>query len=69
MKSVGIITVHRLPNWGSAMQGYALQHVIANLGYNCECIDYIYPNEWHIKRGSWIPGKVTLKSRILRFLD
>ena len=67
MKSVGIITVHRLPNWGSAMQGYALQHVIANLGYNCECIDYIYPNEWHIKRGSWIPGKVALKSRILRF--
>lgn len=68
MKSVGIITVHRLSNWGSALQGYALQHIIEKLGYNCECIDYIYPNEWHIKRGSWVPGKVTFKSRILRLL-
>lgn len=68
MKSVGIITVHRLSNWGSAMQGYALQHVIKKMGYNCECIDYIYPNDWHIKRGSWIPGKINLKSRILGLL-
>lgn len=68
MKSVGIITVHRLSNWGSAMQGYALQHAIEKLGYYCECIDYIYPNSWHIKRGSWNPGKVTFKSRLLRLL-
>lgn len=68
MEKVGIITVHRLPNWGSAMQGYALQRVVMELGYDCECIDYIYPNEWHIKRGSWIPSKDGLKNKILRFL-
>ena len=67
MKKVGIITVHRLPNWGSAMQGYALQHIVRDLGYDSECIDYIYPNGWHIKRGSWVPSKSTLKNRILRF--
>lgn len=67
MKKVGIITVHRLSNWGSAMQGYALQRIVRDLGYDSECIDYIYPNEWHIKRGSWVPSKGTLKNRILRF--
>lgn len=68
MKSVGIITVHRLPNWGSLMQAYALQKIIESLGYNCECIDYIYPNDWHIKRGSWKPYKISLKTRIAEYL-
>lgn len=68
MKSVGIITVHRLPNWGSAMQGYALQKVISSLGYDSECVDYLYPNKWHIERGSWIPSKGSFKKKIARFL-
>ena len=68
MKSVGIITVHRLPNWGSVMQGYALQKVIEKLGYNCECVDYIYPNEWHISKGCWSPQHISLKNKIARFL-
>lgn len=68
MKKVGIITVHRLPNWGSVMQGYALQKVIEKLGYNCECIDYIYPNEWHISKGCWSPQHISLKNKIARFL-
>lgn len=68
MKKVGIITVHRLPNWGSVMQGYALQKVIEKLGYNCECVDYIYPNEWHISKGCWSPQHISLKNKIARFL-
>ena len=68
MKKVGIITVHRLPNWGSVMQGYALQQVIKQLGYKSECIDYKYPNEWHIERGSWIPGKERFKTKFARLL-
>lgn len=68
MQKVGIITVHRLPNWGSVLQGYALQQVIEHFGYKSECIDYIYPNEWHIERGSWIPGKERLKTKIARLL-
>ena len=40
MKTVGIITVHRLPNWGSAMQAYALQKAINSLGYKSQIIDY-----------------------------
>lgn len=68
MKSVGIITVHRLPNWGSVMQGYALQRKINQLGYQCECIDYIYPNEWHIRRGCWKPQHISFKTKISRLL-
>lgn len=64
MKRIGILTVHRLPNWGSAMQGYALQKVIQSLGYECECINYLYPNQWHIKRGSWKNNTPKLKTKI-----
>lgn len=50
------------------MQGYALQQIIKQLGYKCECIDYIYPNKWHIARGSWIPGKERMRTKIACFL-
>ena len=68
MKKIGIITVHRLPNWGSALQGYALQKVVESLGYVCECINYSYPNPWHEERGSWKRRIPPLKTRILRRL-
>ena len=64
MKKVGIITVHRLPNWGSVLQAYALQKIISKLGFDVENIDYKYPNEFHWARGKkW--GKK--KSPSLRF--
>ena len=65
---VGILTVHRLPNFGSVLQTYALYKTINSLGYDCEIIDYLYPNEWHIKKGCWHPKKGPLKRRIARYL-
>lgn len=47
MKKVGIITMHRVLNYGSSLQAYALYKKIIDLGYDCEIIDYIYPNEYH----------------------
>lgn len=61
---VGILTVHRLPNFGSVLQTYALYKTISSLGHDCEIIDYIYPNDWHIKKGCWHPQKAPLKRRI-----
>jgi len=61
---VGILTVHRLPNFGSVLQTYALYKTINSLGHDCEIIDYIYPNEWHIRKGCWHPQKDPLKRRI-----
>ena len=47
MKSLGIITIHRIFNYGSVFQAYALQQVCEDLGYRTEIIDYRYPNVQH----------------------
>lgn len=44
-KKVGIITQHRVVNYGSVLQTYALQEKIKELGYVCEVIDY-YPERF-----------------------
>lgn len=46
-KTVGIITMHRVVNCGSALQAYALQRIIRDMGFDAELIDYIYPNRYH----------------------
>ena len=37
---VGIITMHKVMNYGSILQAYATQEIVRNLGYDCELIDY-----------------------------
>lgn len=39
-KTVGIITLHRVTNYGSVLQAYALQEKIKELGYDASIIDY-----------------------------
>lgn len=51
---VGILTQHRVPNYGSLLQAYALQQVLFNNGIDNEIIDYIYPNIAHRKNISCI---------------
>ena len=46
-KKIGIITMHRVYNAGSALQTFALYQSIKALGYDCEIIDYQYPNKYH----------------------
>lgn len=43
-KRIGILTMHKVLNYGSALQAYALQHYISSKGCNAELIDYIFPN-------------------------
>lgn len=47
MKSIGIITIHKINNYGSVLQAYALQKVCEDLGYKAEIIDYDFPNNFH----------------------
>lgn len=50
MKKIGIITMHKVYNYGSALQAYALQTYIEEINpeeYRCEIIDYRYPNRIH----------------------
>lgn len=43
MKKIGFITMHRIQNYGSILQTYALQQKIKELGYDNEIIDYLFP--------------------------
>lgn len=51
MSKVGIITMHRVGNYGSILQAYALQQAIDQMGFDAELIDYEYPNEFQYARG------------------
>ena len=62
-KTAGIITMHKVMNYGSVLQAYALQQAITNLGYNTEIIDYTYPNNFHLKN----QPKKSLSYKIAKF--
>ena len=47
MKTVGIITIHKINNYGSVLQAYALQKVCEDMGCKAEIIDYNFPNQAH----------------------
>ena len=47
MKTIGIITIHKINNYGSVFQAYALQKVCEEMGFNVEIIDYKFPNIQH----------------------
>ena len=42
MKIIGIMTMHRIVNYGSFLQAYGLKKTISSLGYNTRFIDYKY---------------------------
>lgn len=45
---IGIITIHKLYNFGTNLQAYALQHYIEEkYGAKVEIIDYLFPNKYH----------------------
>ena len=64
---IGIVTIHKILNYGSALQAYALQYYISKVA-NCRCeiIDYIFPNEYHIKNRKYSFSQ--LLKRKLHFL-
>lgn len=47
MNTIGIITIHKIHNYGSVLQAYALQRVCEEMGYKVEIIDYVFPNKQH----------------------
>ncbi len=50
MKKIALVSVHNDPNYGSALQAYALAHVIQREGYECEYLNYTpYPSSNSIK--------------------
>lgn len=60
---IGLITIYHVPNYGSVLQAFATQCIIDKLGYECEMLNYKYPNEYHFKLDP-AREKVSLKHRI-----
>lgn len=46
----------RLPNYGSVLQTFASQIILKRLKYNCDIINYEYPNKWHFDNGYYKPN-------------
>lgn len=47
--------MHKVVNYGSALQAYALQTVVEKMGFRCELIDYLYPNSYHLSLRPHLP--------------
>lgn len=67
MKKIGIITMHKLINYGSALQAYALQEIIRKMGYKCELIDYKFPNKYQADRG--VSTNDSLKRKLFSYIS
>lgn len=50
MKTVGIVTIHDICNFGSLLQAFATQTIVDRLGYSSFIINYRYPNEYHLAK-------------------
>lgn len=55
---VALLTMFNVPNYGSFMQAFATIKVINDLGYECDVIDYKFPNAWHINKSNKGLGKI-----------
>lgn len=60
---IGIITMHKVRNFGSALQAFALQKAIQELGHESQLIDYIFPKPIRVSRSrrlfSWLSDMAT----------
>ncbi len=71
-KTIGIITIHKIHNFGSVLQTYALWKILREQGYSVEIIDYKFPNEFHLSASDDKSAeakkypKVTLQEKIMK---
>ena len=42
---IALMTIFQVPNYGSVLQAFATQTVLEKLGYECDVINYNYPND------------------------
>lgn len=64
-KKIGIITMHRINNYGSVLQAFALQYIIEKMGFDVRLIDYNYPNIFQYTRGVALP-KNDWKAKVIK---
>ena len=67
MKTIGIITIHKVYNYGSILQAFALQTVCERLGFQVEIIDYRFPNAFHFAKMERESHQKNVKAFVLKF--
>ena len=67
MKTIGIMSMQRIHNYGSYMQAYGLKQLIGSLGYNVEFVDYEFEKELTHKKKENIVSKLLRNKNILRY--
>ena len=67
-KKIGIITMHRINNYGSVLQAFALQYIIEKMGFDVQLIDYNYPNIFQYTRGVALP-KNDWKAKVIKSMS
>jgi len=67
MKKIGILTFHRVNNYGAILQAYALKFILQNkLNHNVKIINYVSPHMvYYSKRYNFIPKKIKLLLQVL----
>ncbi len=66
-KKVGILTMHKVQNFGSALQAFGLQYVVDKLGFDAYIVDYKFPN---IAHGASDPGIIQrIKTTVGKLFD
>lgn len=65
--NIGIITIHKINNYGSVFQAYALQQACELFGHHVEIIDYRFPNSYQSNVGvKSAPVKITFKDKLIK---
>ena len=63
---ISVITLHRVTNFGSLLQTYATEHILKELRYNVEIIDFV-PDGLTFKRAVW-PRQGSVLKKVMKFL-
>ena len=65
---IAVITLHRVYNYGSALQAYATQKYLEKRGHNVRIIDYITPQrtKWKLFWGRGADGQNNIVYRIAK---
>lgn len=66
MKKALLVTIFRVPNYGSILQAYATQQIVERMGFECNILNYDHINSaWSVAHGI---RRQSLKNKICRLL-
>lgn len=68
MKRICVLTMHRVCNYGSALQAWATQEILQRMGFDVKLLDYVFPNDYHLQFSPPISLKIRLARMVMNYL-